>query len=506
MGAELEQFVKESFAEFKGQVAKISENKVDRAELDDVRAKLDEVVENTAEVKGVSSSIEKLRDRLDELEADRKSGAQGSVGDQMKSWIDVLTEQAEKKGLYRGEGEKKAWVRAPLGNTEKLSVPSVLWPRAEKKATTLDSDLVGDWPTPVYRTGLISARARRLGFLSTLNRVEAPNTEVYKYKRETSASKRGYVHSTLDTALTSSGSVVSVVSAKGFVEETKIRVHSTDSVDEGTYILTISAGGVDTGSNNLTVDETISFDADIGDHVTSEVYGMTAESTAKPYMLVEVEEVTETMQTIAILLAMTQQRLNTIPALQSWVRTRMARNMRQVLTWHALYGSGSTGQLQGLFEVTGANQCLWSEGALGDNRIDAMLRTAEEVEAEGYNNINMLLNPRDFGKLRRLKGADEHYLMSNRGPIQIQIAAEANVILIDRYPAVLDDVVKVGDFAAYDPVYGEWVDQMSAAFALGYVNDQFEKNEITARYEETVLHAIQELQAFCLGQWDNAPT
>lgn len=509
--------VKQDFQELRALVEQVAKNGAAETKSlgDQLRAKLGELEAKDleAELKSLEAELKAANARIDQLEAEDSA----NLVPESKSWADFVHDS----DAWRQNWSQKSF--GSVGQTGRASTPSILFDDpllfpeyvAQKKArdpqykaapTIHNSTLLAGMTVPRYRQDVVEARERRLGLLAALTIVDGAGTDTYSFTRETSKGRRGYWHGTI-TGDTAAGSAsLDFDTVDGLVIGAPLRIHSTDVVGEGTYLVyvesisTLTVTFMDADGVSITTPAAV----DDGDSVTSEVFGATAESGDKPYTLLETERITKTMKTIAVLAAITQQRLNSIPMLQSWAERKMRSRFRQVLSWHLLYGDGTqSDQLDGYFTQSDAGTTLWSEGAAGDNRVDAILRAIEELEAEGYFGAEIVMNPRDWGKIKRLKTEDGSYLF-RRGGDEVMVDATARTI--DGYQVRLDEVMKQGDFLVADfAESSEYVDQRTAAFALGYVNDQFRKNEITGRYEETGLHAILTSFAYRLGQWDSKP-
>jgi hypothetical protein len=299
-------------------------------------------------------------------------------------------------------------------------------------------------------------------------------------------------------------------------------VDSTTGFVAGTYVrfLNPSTGALVARKKIVTVTSTTrltfatdDLDFDLADDgiVVGENYGATAEGTAgtsytKPYGHLAVTSTNEALKTLAVLYAITEARLKSAPGLTSFLTAKMQTLAKENLSWHLLYGDdGVASQLAGFASETGAQTYAWSTGGdADDNRLDAVIRAASMINGAGE--LSVVMCKSDFFRLLLLKGSDGHYLGSAKfGKIPME-RIDGSWYLLDM-PIVIDDACRVADFFVVDFARAsELVDQQSDALGFGYVASQFANNEITARYEHSVLHAILDPGAYVYGQWDEAPS
>jgi len=505
-----------------------------RKELKTVQATLQTVVDqaaaaaamlkhdgdNPVEVKALrevtdklTSELEAYRKRVEGLENEMVAGGRSSApAHEHKSLAEFIQDSDEWKNQWSKIKPTTGYGSIDPGFKSILTIPalsrndhdlrSCFRQGTEIKANVLGSTALGDWSIPVYRQGLIEAKPRNMGFLDRLNRI-THTTETYKFKREAENSRRAYAATQAAGTCAAGASAVDVDDISMFYVGQTVRFivtggtvsHVITSITPGTAPAgAIAWSGVFHATLSIAVD----------DWVQSESWGVTAESAQKPYGYFEVEEVSLTMKTLATMMAMTQQRLNVLPQLQPALEQKLRSRFRQNVTQHCLYGDNGADELQGIFGFTGAQTALWSEGAVGDTRLDALLRATETLAVEGYFNVSHGLNPADWGLITRAKNADGEYLYRNQhGPA---IVNAPGAMSVDGTPVYTDHYIIQGDFLTADLMEAaELVDQGTGGLAFGLVNDQFQKNEITARYEETMILAILTKYAFILGSFDSQP-
>jgi HK97 family phage major capsid protein len=239
--------------------------------------------------------------------------------------------------------------------------------------------------------------------------------------------------------------------------------------------------------------------------VTSVNYGYTAEEATKPSSWVGTDNLEYTLRTLAAITPTTVNAINTIAGLQAMIESKLPREWNRNMSHHIMYGDTTKGQLQGFRTYTGvgAQSYSWSGGTVGDNRIDAMVRAIMMIPWTAP--ISVVMNQADLAPLLLLKGGDGHYIQSTSfGMLTLQQVGMQ--WFLGPWELVFDYAVTEGDFTPVNFAdASEFVDQDTASLAWGYIDDDFAKNIIRARYEGTVAHAVKSGQNFVIGTWDNAP-
>jgi HK97 family phage major capsid protein len=188
----------------------------------------------------------------------------------------------------------------------------------------------------------------------------------------------------------------------------------------------------------------------------------------------------------------------------AWIEQELPSRTVDNIAQQLLYGAGTTGKsLQGFMTYTGAQTYLWSEGQVGDNRIDAILRAALKVIG---GTPTIVMNKRDFALLRLQKDKNENYLLSATiGKVSLEMVG-GTWVLDGQYPIIESEAVIDNDFLVCDfKTASKLIDAEDEALEWGVINDDFALNQRRARYERTLAHAVQRLKSFVVCQWDNAP-
>lgn len=485
---------------FKALSEKIEENVEAQKEAQKAQdATLEAIKAETAEgIEGVKSEInektKEINDRIDTLELAK---VPATPSEPEAKTIGQLIHASE---VYKTRWSKKSV--GSLAGSPGVKVPSLS--ARGQKTTILGSAELSPLVIPRYRPEVYQDAHEEFGLADLIARIPAPATESVIVRKETRASHWGYVHTLNSAAIAGDVTPVNAIvvdSTDGFVAGTYCRIWTTATGMERELITSVTPS---TNTLGFGTDE-IDFAIAEGDAITSEVYGCTAESATKPYAFAEFETVTETMKTLAILMGITKQRLNSAPMFDAWARRTLVARAKRVLSWHLMYGDdANAGELAGFASESGVQTYAWSSGVVGDTRADAVLKASLSIA--GDPSLALVLNKRDWQNILLEKATDGHYINTKPGPTLL-INGGPGRRYLGSYPVIVDDAIIDGDFLLLDVARAsELYDQQTSEILMGYVDDQFAKNELTLRYDETLLHAILSVYSYVHGEFDGAPT
>jgi HK97 family phage major capsid protein len=196
--------------------------------------------------------------------------------------------------------------------------------------------------------------------------------------------------------------------------------------------------------------------------------------------------------------------LTSAAGIDAWIENKLRMRAMRNLSWHILYGDGTAAdQLAGWDNEADAGTYTWSSGEPDDTRFDAIIRAADLMPFTGQ--IVAVMNKVDKTKMQLSKGTDGHYIDSSIVG-QMRIAPQGSTMFVGPYEIIEDDAVTPGDFFVVNlSEASELVDAQVNRLQWGFVNDQFARNEITARYDQRLLHSIMVPEAIVLGEFDSAP-
>lgn len=222
-----------------------------------------------------------------------------------------------------------------------------------------------------------------------------------------------------------------------------------------------------------------------------------ADSAAKPEAALVTSLQTATVRTHAVTIPVTEQMLQDAAAVINEVNAHLLWDLGKRLEEQILYGAGSGQDFSGFFNDAGV-----LSGALraqsGDSLIDKIRRGMTDVKRSGFNPTAAVLDPLDFEQIALTKGTDDHYLAqvfpTADGTMRVWglrlvecLSCEETALASNPERNIL-----IGDFARGATLYN----REAVNVAIGWVNDQFTKNQRTIRAERRAAFAIRRPLAF----------
>jgi len=436
--------------------------------------------------------------RLDGMES--RLSETPATPEQKKTFAEMIhASEAYKKSLARtGDMDRTKRNFGVRGSEFSLIAP------AEGKAEiTLGSAELSPLLVPFHRGPVVEPKTERSDFLRLIPRVPIGGKETYDFRRETEASRLGYVSTTIVGAVAAIDTTITVADANGIVTDTYVRFHVAAGIQRfpvsraGNVLTLLDApGGSPTAFGTTAVG---------GERATSENYGATAESAEKPFGILEYETVILTLKTFATVLGLTQQRMDSLPQFQGFVERKLRASALRNLSWQLLYGDDASAlEIPGLASETGVQTYAWSSGVAGDTMADAVARAAALIPGNGM--LTLTINKADWNSIKLVKAAaDGHYMHTNLGPVVLVDTPTQK--FLGPYMVNFDDAVVPGDFFLVDHAEtSEWPHKdLASAFSAGWINDDFILNQLKVRYEDTLSHAILTTSGYVYGTFDAAP-
>jgi len=151
-------------------------------------------------------------------------------------------------------------------------------------------------------------------------------------------------------------------------------------------------------------------------------------------------ERSSTVRKIAVFLPVTQEQLEDVEGIQSYLNNRLTFMLRQRLDGQIITGDGSAPNLGGILNTSGIQTF-----ALAGDKFDAIYEAAKRVRVTGRAQPNVLVaHPNDWQDLRLQRTVDGLYVLGNpneAGPSRIW---GLNLVETD---AITENKMLVGDFA-----------------------------------------------------------
>lgn len=472
-----------------------------KAELDDLKGQIESIKSTVENIPGDwTDRLDAMKKRVDELQTG--AALLGNKAADVPQGIKAITHQIKDTPTYKSlvDTGRIATTGGVDGSwSAKTTIPSF---SAKAASPVVISDMAGGDLT-TYRPGIFMDDKWAMDIASRIPRVVVSNSTTYTIPKESDPSRYGAWKSTLAADINGDPTPVSVATftdVVGLIPGSVVRFYNASDVLLGSSTVL----SINTSTKVVTfTTNSITWDATTGWKVVSENYGVTAELAQKPSGFVGTENVSFTLKTLASIIPTTVNALNTIQGLRSMIEMKLPERHRRNLSYHLLYGDDGTQKLQGLRTYTGAQSYAWSSGVSGDNQVDAVMRAANLIP--WTSGLGVIMSQADLPTLFLLKGSDGHYLRTGSfGMVPLGMVGQS--WYLGPYELVFDYAVTSTHFTVINwSDASEIADQNTASLMWGYINDDFEKNIIRARYEATLCHAIKSTQAYVVGQWDAAP-
>lgn len=211
----------------------------------------------------------------------------------------------------------------------------------------------------------------------------------------------------------------------------------------------------------------------------------------KPYAGIKTERVTTPVQTIAVLHKVAEQDIEDAPRLIDVINLELRQDVLAEEERQILWGSGASGELEGLFT---AGIPEFTRAQAGDTLIDLIRRMRTDVVMAGLTPTAVAVHPLDWEQIELEKGTDNRYVWAvvrtELGPQIWSLPVVESQSLED--PTTGERRMIVADWLRGATIY----DRHDVRLAVGYVNDDFERNLRTIRAEERLALGLKRPAAF----------
>lgn len=213
----------------------------------------------------------------------------------------------------------------------------------------------------------------------------------------------------------------------------------------------------------------------------------------KNYLKVEFEPTETPVQTIAVLSKVTEQDIDDAPRLVAFINGEMSLDVKVEEESQLVYGDGLNGRLKGLFHADNAIPEFDRAGG-DDTIIDIIRRMRTDLRKKRVNPNFTAIDPLDWEEIELAKGTDDRYIWGLitdlRGPRIWSLRVVESDAMTN--PDTGERRILMGDGVRGATVY----DRHDVRLAIGFANDDFERNLRTLRAEERLALAVKRAFAF----------
>lgn len=201
----------------------------------------------------------------------------------------------------------------------------------------------------------------------------------------------------------------------------------------------------------------------------------------------ELTERSSQVRKITDSLPVTDEQLEDVSGLASYIDTRLTFGVRQRLDNQVVNGNGTPPNLRGVLQVAG----IQTQAKGADPTFDAFHKAMTKVRVTGRSMPNaILVNPFDWEEIRLTRTADGIYILGN--------PADAGPMRLFGLPVALGDVISagtglVGDFANFCQLY----EKRGVMIEYGYSGTDFVEGKQHIRASLRAAFVVYRPQAFC---------
>lgn len=231
--------------------------------------------------------------------------------------------------------------------------------------------------------------------------------------------------------------------------------------------------------------------------------GMVAEGGAKPQSNVTFEQVTDTIKKIAVWMPITDEALDDVPQLYSYIQELLRYDLKLAEEAQILKGDGTGQNLNGIMtQATAFDAAL---NAAGDTAIDTIRRAIYQVRKQSKRAADaVVMSDLDWMNIELQKDGENRYLFANLQGLVTPVLWGRPVVASDSMdegtPAAGEDPATGGEFLVGSFAQGARIyDRMAFTVKVGMINDDFIKNQRVILVEERIGLAVRRANAFVKG-------
>jgi HK97 family phage major capsid protein len=228
--------------------------------------------------------------------------------------------------------------------------------------------------------------------------------------------------------------------------------------------------------------------------------GMVAEGAAKPTSNVTFEQVTDIVKKIAVWMPVTDEALDDVPQLYSYIQELLRYDLELKREGQLLKGDGTGNNLNGIMtQATVFNADLTKAS---DTAIDTVRRAIYQARKQSKLPADaVVMSDLDWMNIELQKDGENRYLFANLQGLVTPVLWGRPVVASDSMDEG-DGVTTGGEFLTGSFQQGARIyDRMGFTIKVGMINDDFIKNQRAILVEERLGLAVRKKYAFVKGRF-----
>lgn len=228
--------------------------------------------------------------------------------------------------------------------------------------------------------------------------------------------------------------------------------------------------------------------------------GMVAEGAAKPTSNVTFEQVTDIVKKIAVWMPVTDEALDDVPQLYSYIQELLRYDLELKREGQLLKGDGTGNNLNGI--MTQATTFDADLTKASDTAIDTVRRAIYQARKQSKLPADaVVMSDLDWMNIELQKDGENRYLFANLQGLVTPVLWGRPVVASDSMDEG-DGVTTGGEFLTGSFQQGARIyDRMGFTIKVGMINDDFIKNQRAILVEERLGLAVRKKYAFVKGRF-----
>lgn len=222
---------------------------------------------------------------------------------------------------------------------------------------------------------------------------------------------------------------------------------------------------------------------------------MVAESGTKPESTVSYSRATAPVRTLAVHMPVTEQQLQDVPQMQNMIDNRLRYDLRKLEEKQVMWGAGTGENFTGIL-VHASVPSITRSAPSDTTNLDRVRIGVTDVLVAGYEPNALVVHPYDWEGMVLLKATTKEYIWTIVTDAATGNSRVWGLRVVEsvaaKNPNATTRNMLVGDFQRGAILW----DRQQATVAVGYIDDQFIKNERTIRAEERAAFGVIAPKAF----------